>query len=200
MRRGRFPLFRFIPKGVTLIVRSKKVNAVIYLYESGGVPKAIGYRGKSAKPAFHYRYPTIARRAVAMREWLGLIEAVAESKAASRAIDKAFVHTLQVGDVLRSSWGYDQTNIDYYQITKLIGKAMVEAREIAAISVDRTSDMTGSSVPDQNHFIGEPMRKRVLPGNVLDVRNAKFGRARLMTPKIIAGAKVYEASNWTAYA
>jgi hypothetical protein len=33
---------------------------------------------------------------------------------------------VKVGDIFYSSWGYDQTNIDYYMVTKLIGKTMVE--------------------------------------------------------------------------
>ena len=28
---------------------------------------------------------------------------------------------LKVGDVLRSSWGYDQTNVDYYEVVELVG-------------------------------------------------------------------------------
>ena len=33
---------------------------------------------------------------------------------------------IKEGDIFYSSWGYDQTNIDYYKVTKLIGKASVE--------------------------------------------------------------------------
>lgn len=36
----------------------------------------------------------------------------------------------QVGEILVSSWGYDQTNIDYYQVTK-VTKASVQIRKIA---------------------------------------------------------------------
>lgn len=43
---------------------------------------------------------------------------------------------LEVGDILTSSWGYDQTNVDFYQVERLAGKTMVEVREIAAQMVD----------------------------------------------------------------
>ena len=31
-------------------------------------------------------------------------------------------HTLKVGDVLYCSWGYDQTNVDYFKVSEVIGK------------------------------------------------------------------------------
>tara|TARA_R110000764_G_scaffold9008_2_gene29480 strand:+ start:1576 stop:1917 length:342 start_codon:yes stop_codon:yes gene_type:complete len=38
--------------------------------------------------------------------------------------------TVKVGTILYSSWGYDQTNIDYYMITKIVGKTFVEIQHI----------------------------------------------------------------------
>ena len=38
--------------------------------------------------------------------------------------------TVKVGTILYSSWGYDQTNIDYYMVTKIIGKTFVEIQRI----------------------------------------------------------------------
>ncbi len=32
---------------------------------------------------------------------------------------------LKVGDYLESSWGYDQTNVDFYKVVALVGKTMV---------------------------------------------------------------------------
>ena len=34
-------------------------------------------------------------------------------------------HNLKQGDVLVCSWGYDQTNIDFYKVIKLVGKQSV---------------------------------------------------------------------------
>jgi len=33
---------------------------------------------------------------------------------------------LQKGDILYSSWGYGQTNINFYKVKRLVGKTMVE--------------------------------------------------------------------------
>jgi len=62
---------------------------------------------------------------------------------------------LKVGDILYSSWGYDQTNVDFYQVTARL-KQMVVIREIESRAG------SGSQVfPVPNKFIGEPMRKRI---------------------------------------
>lgn len=39
-------------------------------------------------------------------------------------------HSFKVGDILYSSWGYDQTNIDLYQITELNGASMVTLKPV----------------------------------------------------------------------
>jgi len=37
---------------------------------------------------------------------------------------------LKVGDVLEASWGYDQTNVDFFQVVALRGKTQCVIREI----------------------------------------------------------------------
>lgn len=63
----------------------------------------------------------------------------------------------KVGDLFYSSWGYDQTNIDFYQVTNVLGKKMVEVTRIAG---NRKYDlhMAGVTFPQPNHFLGNPRR------------------------------------------
>lgn len=35
-------------------------------------------------------------------------------------------HSLEVGDILYASWGYDQTNIDFFKVVELVGKTQVK--------------------------------------------------------------------------
>ena len=44
-----------------------------------------------------------------------------------------FLIQLSEGSILYSSWGYDQTNIDFYQVVKLVGKTMCEVVQIESI-------------------------------------------------------------------
>ncbi|HCB5058448.1 TPA: hypothetical protein M0F96_004014 [Salmonella enterica subsp. enterica serovar Paratyphi C] len=40
--------------------------------------------------------------------------------------------TVSVGDIFVASWGYEQTNVSFYQVISLHGKTTVTVREICA--------------------------------------------------------------------
>jgi len=59
-----------------------------------------------------------------------------------------------IGKIYRRSWGYDQTNVDYFQVVRVTAKCVV-VREIASKQVSGT-DCGGMScyvVPDRNKFL-----------------------------------------------
>jgi hypothetical protein len=197
----RAPRSSYVPKGAVKVA-SKRSSAVVYLYERyAGKPGAAGFYGKADQPSFHYSFRDEARRATYVAEWLRSMDERAASKAKQVSAKKAALdkpHGLKVGDVMRSSWGYDQTNIDYYQVVELRGKRGVVIREIGAESVD-TGSMQGNSVPAVGSFIGEPMLKKVGADDEVKVRS--FAWARKMEPLVVAGVPVgYRSSSWTAYA
>ena len=68
----------------------------------------------------------------------------------------------KVGDILYTSWGYEQTNIDFYQVTD-VHDGSVTIRKIASrvVSGGRGTDEV-VAVPDD--FVGPPMKKRVQKG------------------------------------
>jgi hypothetical protein len=167
---------------------------------------AVAYMGRSLTPyncsggagcAYYFR--TEERR----REWIAecfrRAAAWAERKAADKAqkaAARAAGHKLAVGDVLRASWGYDQTNIDYYEVTALVGTTMVEVREIGKQSVE-TQSMVGKCVPAPGEYIG-PAKRYKAQGD--RIRITSYASAYRLTPTVVAGAKVYSADSWTAYA
>lgn len=65
----------------------------------------------------------------------------------------------QVGDILVDSWGYDQTNIDYYQVTK-VSASMLTIRRIAA-RVAGSSVGYDHLVPVPGSFQGDPIRRKI---------------------------------------
>lgn len=81
-------------------------------------------------------------------------------QAAIAATTESRKHT--VGDILVCSWGYDQTNIDYYQVVG-VTKSSVKIREILKTRLE--SDGSGTQdamIPLPNRFDGEKtMTKRV---------------------------------------
>ena len=68
---------------------------------------------------------------------------------------------INIGDIFYSSWGYDQTNIDYYKVKKLIGKASVELVPIESrIDYDKSNAYTDAVVPYPASE-GTPMQKKI---------------------------------------
>lgn len=68
--------------------------------------------------------------------------------------------SVSVNDVFVSSWGYEQTNVNFYQVISLHGKKTVTVREIRAETV-LDSSMSGKKKPVLNDFIADPLRRQV---------------------------------------
>jgi hypothetical protein len=65
----------------------------------------------------------------------------------------------KVGDLLSYSWGYEQTNVDFFEVVGLTAKT-VTLREVER-RVTENGFMCGTSVPVPGAYRGEPMRKKV---------------------------------------
>jgi len=67
---------------------------------------------------------------------------------------------MKVGDIFRSTWGYDQTNVDFYVVKRITPK-MVELQQCDTKRVgDMTSWASDKVVPDpDNLFEGTFMRR-----------------------------------------
>ena len=79
-------------------------------------------------------------------------------------------HPLKLGDILVSSWGYDQTNVDFYQVVR-VTRSSVGIRQIKA-DVSETGFMSGQSVPRVGEF------HEAYP-KVLTKRPNEHGRVRI---------------------
>lgn len=99
------------------------------------------------------------------------------------------------------SWGWEQTNIDYYECTAIRGKRQVVIRQIAAESIE-TQSMQGQCVPKPGHFIGDEEIKAVITyRDEPSVRINGYAVATRIKPiATVAGAKIYPVAHWTAYA
>ena len=53
-----------------------------------------------------------------------------DSKKAVKTAEKANKYGVKVGDYFSMSWGYDQTNVDYFQVIALVGESSVRVREV----------------------------------------------------------------------
>lgn len=116
---------------------------------------------------YHFRFRTMDQ----LEEWIAKFKQNRQSwqnlKDERKAERLNFVNPAKVDDILYASWGYEQTNIDFYQVTAVKGKSVV-VRQIAAKREDGLE--TGNSMADhcmavKDAFVGEEMTKRVGPSS-----------------------------------
>lgn len=181
----------FIPKG-SLKITDKASDAIVYVYTSAkDRPAAMAFHGKAQKPDWHHTFANPEARERKIRQHFEGRRKWSDWKH-ERSAERKKPHGFEVGHVLYASWGYDQTNINFYQVTKIIGSHMVEVREVSQIAADSGNEawMTGKVVPSPDAFTGEPMRRRV-NGRSKSVRIDNVRTAFLWDGRPV---------NWTGYA
>jgi hypothetical protein len=189
-----FPREFYVPKGA-IKVADKNSDAVAYVYEgkraagAGGKPfyGVVVFAGKAQKPVSHYSYGTAEKRNQYVAGFFEGRKQHAERVAKDRA-ERSKPHTYQVGDILVSSWGYEQTNIDFYQVTAVTPSTL----KLRALKQERdaTGWERGTCMPIRDAFIGEKeTTHRVSGGNSVRVKG-NYGYAHKWDGK---------PENWTSY-
>lgn len=91
--------------------------------------------------------------------------------------------SVSIGDVFVSSWGYEQTNVNFYQVVSLHGTKTVIVREITAKS-RAVQSTAGYSKPLINNFVGESIRRKIKEiGSKPSIKIEDFEYVRLSAPE-----------------
>lgn len=161
---------RYFPKGSIKITPKNVSNVEIGLYSTNRKINGkdllrygfIAYSGKRTKPDMYYIYPNLAQREEAISHYLKNIKSHEEWK--QKCKDNRILKTnpVKVGDIFYTSWGYDQTNVEFYQVLEVKGQ-FAQIRQICC-SYDETGFLSGNKTALKNKFVknAEPMRKKVL--------------------------------------
>lgn len=119
-------------------------------------------KAKFPKPEFHYRFRSKESLIERVNEFLDrrleIKKLNEERKEAKRKAKKEMKHDFKEGMILYDSWGWEQTNIDFYQVTKVLPKSL-EIRRIASKYAENQpsgySSMSAFVVPVLNGFLSE---------------------------------------------
>lgn len=113
--------------------------------------KELGFRWHNAKKIW-YAKQTDERLNFAKSLADSELREVSEPKAT-----KSFDFDVKVGDLFSCSWGYEQTNVDFFQVIALVGSKSVRVRQVApkmvkqeavsGMSADRTYQVTNEILP-----------------------------------------------------
>lgn len=156
---------RFFPTGA-IKIRPKTADCVLGLYEKQDGEKQffgfIAYSGKRNKHDLFVRYRTREQRDQGAARYIEQRTVAARQQEQMRQNRILKSNPVKIGDVFYTSWGYDQTNVEFYQVTAVKGQ-FVWVREICK-NIEESGFMSGHTTPVKNTFresAGE-LKKRVL--------------------------------------
>jgi hypothetical protein len=201
MRGFRLTREQQVPKGSTKITDKESGSAAYTYVASNGKPGACVFWGKSQKPLWRYYFQSEAERERKLRNFFEASRKHAESVKARRDERKAWVPDYKVGELLRTCWGYDQTNVEYFEVVEVRGKHVV-LREIAQ-ETKQDGFMAGKCVPLPGQYLkpryegderGKPIRRLAGQSGVKidDVRSASRCK-----PKMVGGVPVYDPAYYS---
>lgn len=137
-------------------------------------PFMVVFQGSAMRPKEHFYYLTEERRQEAIKRVKADEDLTGRKKRERKEEKQNFEHTLKVGDILYSSWGYEQTNIDFYEVVKLNGKCVI-IRELAQKHIG-DGDMSGKTTALKGEYIGDEILKRVCPGNIIKFNSYQWAK------------------------
>ena len=148
---------RYIPEGNRVYVISDLFAVYYNERERQGktIYCALGFLGRSKNQRFSYYFRSEEQRDKYCNEFISNVQSNANYRTKMslkrKAARVALMESIVIGDVLYNSWGYDQTNIDYYQV---VGKTAAKLR-VREIGQDRqyTQSMAGQCVPTKDFFL-----------------------------------------------
>ena len=83
---------------------------------------------------------------------------VAKTAKTAKKVEKVNKFGVKVGDVFYMNWGYDQTNVDFYQVTELIGEQSVRIVHVRP-EIVKTENEGFMCATYTYNITKEPMRK-----------------------------------------
>ena len=120
------------------------------------------------KNEFHFRYKSVERMNEHVAEWIDRVVANKAKREQEKLDRKArgneMAAKVKVGDIFVNSWGWEQTNVDFYQVVAKPSAKTVVVREIAMRTQEGSEmshGMADNVFPARDKFIGKEMKKQI---------------------------------------
>jgi hypothetical protein len=122
------------------------------------------WKPKAMKPHINYAFKTREQLQKCLFNEIEAMKASERSKEQykqDRKVTPEKLSLVKVGDIYHASWGYDQTNNDYYQIVDIRGSIAI-LRPIGSFGVPGSEGFMSCKVmAEKDKFIGDPIRSRI---------------------------------------
>lgn len=124
------------------------------------------WRGRAKKPYANYLCCSVEQRDEYIEKEKRREDARLEFKAEQKAKEQERLGemraNLTVGTILHYSWGYEQTQCEFFQIVERCGRTVAIIQRIGSMVVQGSEGfMSDRRKPDPSVFVGKPKRKRI---------------------------------------
>lgn len=150
-----------------LLSKEFEDGSVSFIGETPRGPTFCAFIARRSRPVENVRFRNADYRDAFAAAWNEQRAEAVRSTIAFK-VERKRMHTLVVGDVLDTCWGFNQTNRDYFQIIAVRGR-LVDLRELHQDRTCHGSGDSGTSVPRLNCFKGEVISRRADGNNVVKI-------------------------------
>ena len=158
---------------------NKEAKVIVYINDAKCTAQM--FLGRKKKAKFHYKFQSTERLEVyvadEMKYILDQFNRVQAWKNKEKNEKVEGLKNIKVGDIFNATWGYEQTNQDFYQVVGIKTKSN-KTLVIRELKVNReyTSDMSGNVTPTKDDFYSEP-REIKFDGKYIKINS--FSKATL---------------------
>lgn len=180
-----FPREFYITPAMLNGTKLESGDAVVYHWEEehNGQKKVLskGFAGKSNKPRFFYNHGSneaaVARRNKHTADFFKTEEAAAKMKADRKVHLKNLKAAIDSskhadGTIFVHSWGWEQTNVDFYKVVGRKSRTKLLVRRIGSKIVNATGPMSANMTADPDREIGEVMEVTLTEPDFFHVGNS----------------------------
>ena len=138
----------------------------------------VGLNSRRKKKAIRYTsYRSESQRDNEIQKTIKFYSQVEEEAKREREERATFNHGLQEGDFLVASWGYDQTNVDFYQVIKVVTGKTVILRNVDN-KIVRSSGSSDYVIPIKNQWarFSKALKKRVDTNGYAKIDSSRYAK------------------------
>lgn len=153
------------------------------------------------KPSYFYNYNTTEdreERIQSIQRRMKECEECEEFEAHKAKMRKKGHEDISIGDAFVSSWGYDQTNVDFYEVVGKKGKTTLLLREISQTRTYDSNGLSGKCQPLYGKFISDEIIEKRLSNGSINFES--YRSASKVQKEVIAGVEVTPSYYWSAWA
>lgn len=155
---------RLTPEELGLELHLDMPEFGIRVYKTPGETIARMYLGKSSKPQWAYRFKSETQMFDFITSEVEKVVKRKLTKLDAKADEKARIENefkeVKVGDIFCCSWGYEQTNVDFYKLINLKGKKGTFIR-VGYNTIEETSWCSSNIQCDPEDEFGETFTKLI---------------------------------------